>query len=70
MSTDTATPAPGELLQPGLSFDAADLWAAYQTGAESARRHHPVSDAVIERSADAYVKHAHLLRPRFDWPAL
>jgi hypothetical protein len=64
------TPEPGEMLQPNVPFDAAELWAAYRAGAKSARAHHPVTDELIDRAADAYVKCAHLNRPRFDWSAM
>lgn len=52
---------PGVLPQ-GMTFNAADLLDAYVTGARSARGHHPVTDTLIARAADAYVKHAHLTR--------
>lgn len=53
--------APG-VLPAGMTFDAGELWGAYRDGAHSARAHHPVSDRLIERACDAYVKHAHLVR--------
>lgn len=42
--------------EPEGGFAFADLWAAYETGAKDAREHHPASDALIGRSADAYCK--------------
>lgn len=51
-----------DVLPQGMLFTAAELLTAYHAGAESARAHHPVSDSLISRSADAYVKLKHLER--------
>jgi len=65
------TPQPGEMLQQGLHFDAADIWAAYEAGARKAfailKRGLPVGvkfETLVARAADGYTKLVHVQRPR------
>lgn len=65
------TPAPGEVLQQGLPFNAVDIWNAYDAGARETREalhrgpiDDPSFDALVSRSCDAYTKLVHAQRPR------
>lgn len=57
--------AAGERLEGGVMFRASDIWEAYETGAKEARdfsnqRGEDITNEMILRACDAYVKVAHL----------
>lgn len=58
----------GERTAPPHGFTLSDIWTAYETGARSAREHHPASDELILRATDAYVKSVAFV-PKVSGPA-